>query len=96
MKTFRRHLLDVLTREPRSVTSLARELGLGRRDVEDGLRHLLRSARAGGYEVDVLPARCRTCGFEFDSDRLARPSRCPECKGTRLFEPQVRIGAKAE
>lgn len=93
MKTFRKHLLDALTREPRSVSSLARELGLRRAELEDDLRHLLRSARASGFEIGVLPARCRSCGFEFAPDKLAKPSRCPVCKGTRLFEAQVRISA---
>ena len=91
MKTFREHLLDLLSQQPRSVSSLARELGLGRGDVEDHLRHLLRSARAGGREVEILPARCRSCGFAFGTDKLAKPGRCPVCKGTRLFEAQVRL-----
>lgn len=95
MKTFRRHLIDVLSREPRSVSSLARELGMGRGDIEDELRHLLRSARASGHDIDILPARCRSCDFVFSPDKLARPSRCPQCKGTRLFEAQIRIGGAA-
>jgi hypothetical protein len=93
VKTFRRHLLDVLSQEPRSVSSLARELGLGRRDVETDLRHLIRSAQASGHAVQILPARCRSCDFIFGTDKLVKPSRCPACKGTRLLEAQVRIGS---
>ncbi len=92
MKTFRRHLLDVLSEEPRSVSSLARELGLDRRDVEGELRHLIRSARARGRDVQIVPARCRSCDFVFGPDRLVKPGRCPMCKGARLFEAQIRIG----
>jgi hypothetical protein len=91
VKPLRRHLIDVLSQEPRSVSSLARELGMGRGDVEADLRHLLRSARASGHAVQILPARCRTCEFVFAEDKLAKPSRCPMCKGTRLFEAQVCI-----
>ena len=91
MKPLRRHLLDVLSREPRSVSSLARELGMARSDVDDDLRHLLRSARASGHAVEILPARCRSCEFVFSPDKLTKPSRCPACRGTRLFEAQVRI-----
>jgi transcriptional regulator len=88
---FRKDLLTVLSAEPRSVSSLARELGLKRGDVEDDLRHALRSARAAGHQVIVIPARCRTCGFTFDEQKLSKPSKCPACRGTRLYEPQIRV-----
>jgi len=89
--TVRKALLDRIAGEPRSVSSLARELGLRRGDVEEDLRHALRSAEAAGYVVDVLPARCRSCRFTFDTRKLSKPSRCPECRGSRIFEPQVHI-----
>ena len=88
---FRKSLIDLLTQEPRSVSSLARELGLTRGDVEDDLRHAIRSATASGHEVTVLPARCRTCGFAFGSDRLSKPGKCPSCRGTRILEAQISI-----
>jgi predicted Zn-ribbon and HTH transcriptional regulator len=91
MRMFRRHLLEILSAEPRSVSRLARELGLSRRDVEDDLRHMIRSARAAGHRVAILPARCRTCGFTFGEDKLAKPGRCPECKGSRIFEAQISV-----
>lgn len=89
--TFRKHLIDLLSHEPRSVSSLARELGTTRGDMEDDLRHAIRSARAQGHAIDVIPARCKACDFVFGEDKLAKPSRCPACKGTRLFEPMIRI-----
>jgi predicted Zn-ribbon and HTH transcriptional regulator len=89
--TFRRDLVKILSSHPRSVSSIAREIGLDRRDVEDDLRHAIRSAVAAGHTVIVEPARCKQCGFVFGEDRLAKPSKCPECKGTRLFEAQMRI-----
>ena len=88
---FRRALIDVLTHEPRSVSALARELGLRRGDIEADLEHALRSARAAGHRVEVIPARCKSCDFVFGEDRLGKPERCPACKGTRLFEPLIRI-----
>ena len=90
--TLRRHLHELLTREPRSVSSLARELGLRRDDVEADLQHMLRSAAARGDKIEVLPARCKNCGFEFGADRLSKPSRCPECKGSRILEALIKIG----
>src|SRR5688500_2916407 len=91
--TFRKSLLEALTAQPRSVSSIARELGLKRGDVEDDLRHAIRSARASGRRVVIEPARCRACGFTFGEDKLAKPSRCPSCRGERLYEAQVRIEA---
>jgi transcriptional regulator len=83
--------LTLLTDEPRSVSWLARELGLKRGDVEEDLRHVLRSARAAGCEILVVPARCRSCGFTFDEAKLSKPGKCPRCRGTRLFETQIGI-----
>jgi predicted Zn-ribbon and HTH transcriptional regulator len=104
--TVRRQLIELLSHEPRSVSSLARELGLHRDDVEEQLRHALRSATAagrrvasghakGGTQVEVIPARCKDCSFEFDSGRLSKPGRCPSCKGARLFEPLIRLSDPA-
>jgi len=89
--TLRRNLLEYLSQEPRSVSRLARELRLPRTDVEDALRHMIRSARAAGHRIVVVPAKCRACGFTFDEDRLTRPGRCPECRESRIFEPQISV-----
>jgi transcriptional regulator len=89
--TVRKELIQLLTAQPRSVSSLARELGLRRGDVEDDLRHAIRSARAAGHRVAILPARCRTCGFTFGEDKLSKPGKCPACRGTRLYEAQISV-----
>ena len=88
---FRRHLIDLLSHEPRSVSSIARELGLRRRDIEEDLPHAIRSATAAGHQVEIVPARCKDCGFVFSGDRLVKPGRCPSCRGSRLFEPLLRV-----
>jgi predicted Zn-ribbon and HTH transcriptional regulator len=92
---FRRQLIDLLSDEFRSASSLARELGLTRGDIEDDLRHALRSARAAGHDLEVVPARCKSCGFVFGEDKLLKPGRCPACKGSRLLEPMIRIRRSA-
>ena len=45
MAAFRKQLLDMLAVEPRTPSSLARELQLDRRTMEDDLRHMIRSAQ---------------------------------------------------
>ena len=87
----RRQLIDLLTHEFRSASSLARELGMTRGDVEDDLRHALRSARSAGHDIEIVPARCKSCDFVFGEDKLLKPGRCPACKGSRLFEPMIRV-----
>ncbi len=94
--TFRRDLLKILSTRPRSASSIARELGLDRRDVEEHLRHAIRSARAAGHTVIVEPARCRQCGFAFAEEKLSKPGKCPQCHGTRLFEAQLRIDSEGK
>ena len=88
---YRKELLNVLAAQPRSVSSLARELGLSRGDVEADLVHAIRSARSAGHRVVVEPARCRACGFTFGEDKLSKPGKCPACRGTWLFEAQISI-----
>ena len=88
---FRRTLIELLSHEPRSVSAIAREMGLRRADVEEDLQHALRTARAAGHRIEVVPARCKACGFTFGTEKLTKPGRCPACKATRLFEPMVRI-----
>jgi len=88
---FRKHLMEMLSAEPRTASSLARELQLERRSMEEDLRHMIRSARAAGHRVIVEPARCKSCGFSFDEERLSKPGKCPECRSTWLFEPLIRV-----
>jgi predicted Zn-ribbon and HTH transcriptional regulator len=88
---FRKHLLDLVSSEPRTASSLARALRLDRREMEEDLQHMIISARAAGHTVIVEPARCKTCGFVFDQLRLSKPGKCPECRGSRIFEPLIRV-----
>ena len=88
---FRKNLIELLSNEPRSASSIAREMGLRRGDVEADLRHALRSAAAAGHTIEIIPARCKDCGFTFGEDRLVKPGRCPSCRGSRLFEPLIRV-----
>ena len=89
--TRRRDLLTLLAQGPRTASSLARALGFDRRDIEDELRHAVRSARAEGHDLTIEPARCKDCGFLFGVDKLTKPGRCPSCKGSRVFEALLQL-----
>jgi predicted Zn-ribbon and HTH transcriptional regulator len=88
--TIRQQIAEML-RQPRTMSSIAHELKLTREDVEDHLKHLLKSAKTADQDVRIEPARCRSFGFTFPKDKFTKPSKCPECKGTRLYEPLVQI-----
>jgi predicted Zn-ribbon and HTH transcriptional regulator len=90
--TLRKELVDMLA-TPRTASSLARELGLKRGDVEEELVHAIRSARAAGHAIVVEPAKCRKCGYTFDAGTLSKPGKCPECRSTWLYEPLISISA---
>lgn len=89
--TRRKDLLSLLSAKPRSVSSLARELNVRAADVEEDLQHVIRSARGVGRKIVIIPARCRACGFLFDERKLVKPGKCPVCRESRIYEPQIRI-----
>ena len=93
---FRKDLIPLLQGNPMSVAQIARLVGEAPRDVEADLLHLLRSLKHTEFTAEVTPARCRKCGFEFDGTKLAKPSKCPECKATWIQEPRVAILARKE
>jgi predicted Zn-ribbon and HTH transcriptional regulator len=88
-----RQQIGAMFAQPRTISSIAHELGLTREDVESHVRHLLKSARTAGQRVTVEPARCRSCGFRFEESKLTKPGKCPDCKGTRVYEPLIQITA---
>ena len=91
--TRRKSLLALLAQGPRTASSLARELGFDRRDIEEELRHAVRTARAEGHDLTIEPARCKDCGFLFGKEKLTKPGRCPSCKGSRVFEALLQLTA---
>jgi transcriptional regulator len=89
--TRRRAIQDLLAAEPRTASSLARDLQLRRGEIEAELRHMIRSARAAGHRIRIEPARCKACGFTFGEEKLTKPGKCPACRSTWLFEPLLKI-----
>lgn len=79
----------LLEREPLSARDLAEALAITPREAEAHLAHLRRSL---GKRLEVLPAECRACGYEFGGrKRLDAPGRCPACRGQRVDGPWFRV-----
>jgi transcriptional regulator len=92
---FRRDLIPLLLDNPMSLSQIARAVGELPKDVTDALAHLSKSLKHTEYDFVVDPAECRRCGFEFRPDKLNRPSKCPNCKGTWIAEPLFSVRVRA-
>ena len=92
---FRRNLIPVLLDKKMSLSEIARAVQEKPADVIDALRHLAQSCRHGDHDLVVTPAECRKCGFEFSSDKISRPGKCPKCRGTWIYEPLFEVRAKS-
>jgi len=88
---YRKQYINLLLDKPLSVPQLARMTGESPKDIAQDLQHLFVSLRHTEFEPWITPAECRKCGFEFAADKLKRPSKCPECKSTWIYEPLIAI-----
>jgi predicted Zn-ribbon and HTH transcriptional regulator len=91
---FRKDLIPLLLNNPLSVTRIARVVVASPRDIEADVQHFLKSLRHTEYSVVITPAECRKCGFAFGTDKLRKPSKCPECQSTWLVEPTIEVREK--
>lgn len=91
-RTLRQQIVALLQTREMTPRQLAQALDLKEKELGDHLNHIQRSLAAQGRKLRVRPAECPTCGYVFrNRRRLAAPSRCPECKATRLEPPAYRI-----
>ena len=88
---YRKDLIDLLLHNPMSLAALSKLLETPPRDVEDDLRHLLKTLKHTEYRLEIEPATCRKCGFEFDKEKVRKPSKCPQCHSTWVEYPLIRI-----
>jgi transcriptional regulator len=91
---FRKDLIDMLQGNPMTVTEIAKVVDEPPSRIVDDLQHLLKSLKHMDYKAVIEPARCRACGFEFSTEKLSKPSKCPECRGTWIYEPRIEIQPK--
>lgn len=88
----RQALAEALRAGPATARDLSRMVGISEHDVPGHLVHLAKSLRSRGQRLLIEPARCLDCGFVYSRrEKPARPSRCAECRGTRLTLPEFRV-----
>ena len=92
-QTPRQYLMELLTGMSRSSYELAALLGLPERQIEDHLRHIVRTlARDQTRRFVVEPSTCHACHYVFrERTRLTRPSRCPRCRHEAISPPRFMI-----
>ena len=88
---FRKELIPLLHDHPMGLEEIARLMELPKKDVEDDLRHLIKSLKHSEYQLIITPAECRKCKFIFSMEKLHKPGKCPKCHGTWIKEPVFRI-----
>jgi len=96
MATNPQRLREALTGESaKTLKDLSRELSLSEKDLPELLAKLERSLAQGDSKLEVEPARCVACSFEFvGRARTSKPSRCPSCRSERIQPARYRIQAK--
>ena len=93
-KVYRKELIDALLNHPMSLQDLAMVMEEPVHDMEDDLRHLKKSLRHSAYRLEIIPARCRHCGFVFHRDKMGKPGKCPKCSATWISAPLLTIKEK--
>ena len=88
---YRKDLIGILRVQPASLNELALQLDMRPRELEEDLRHLIRSLKHMPFRAIITPAVCRKCGFVFHQDKLHKPGKCPSCHGTWISEPLISI-----
>ncbi len=82
--TIRQDIIEMMKLGPVTPFDLSGTLRVSEREAAFHLEHALESASAR-YLIEVTPAHCKSCGFVFrDRRKVAKPSRCPHCKATRV------------
>lgn len=88
---FRKDLIPLLLNNPLRVVDLAALCGAPIKTIHDDLRHLMKSLKQSKYHVKIHPAECRKCDFVFAAEKLTRPGKCPQCRGTWIEAPLIEI-----
>lgn len=92
LSSLRQQIASLLEAGPLTAREISAAVGIPEKAVYGHLEHLRRSLHAQPRRLQITPATCRHCGFVFAKrERLARPGRCPVCRGESLTEPLFAI-----
>jgi predicted Zn-ribbon and HTH transcriptional regulator len=90
--SLRRRIMALLREREMDARDLSQELGLKEKEIYEHLVHVEQSVAASRGRFVITPSQCLLCGYVFeDRRRLTRPSRCPQCRRSKLQNPSFRI-----
>jgi predicted Zn-ribbon and HTH transcriptional regulator len=93
--TVRDQIRAQLELRPHTSLQISQAVGIPQSEVAGHLEHLARSLVHQGLALEVDPARCIACEWQFeDRRRFGRPSRCPRCKSERIDPPRFSVRAR--
>jgi predicted Zn-ribbon and HTH transcriptional regulator len=90
-RTTRQRIAEYLRETDATPSGIADAVDVHVDSVYAHLGHVSRSVEGSDERLLVAPPECADCGFSDFEDPLARPSRCPSCKGERIQEPVLRV-----
>ena len=75
-----------------SIDELIMELEIyDKRILINDFQHIEHSLKRLPQKMIMKPVQCQEYGFTFDKKRIKYHSKCPKCKGQRIFSPQFKI-----
>ena len=88
----RQRIIELLinTDRPLSVEEISLYLKIDSSVVASDLSRIVEAMTRKGYRIEIVPARCKKCGFEFEPS-LHIPSKCPRCHSQWLEPPRFRL-----
>lgn len=87
-ETIRHAIMALLGEGALSAREISTAVHLPQKEVYAHLAHIRRSLHATGAVLEMVPARCRKCGFVFAKrERMAPPGKCPVCRGEAILDP---------
>jgi transcriptional regulator len=93
-QTIRQALRGALSEQTLTLRELSSLLGMPEKELAEQLDRLGPLLPRSGDRLEIEPACCLACGFQFEERRRAkRPSRCPQCKRERIRPAAFRIRA---
>ncbi len=100
MLTRRERIMQLLIESENPLTLRDIALYLDERNIKviaEDLKHIAKSVKklkGGRYQLVLIPAQCKRCGFVFKKASSLTPSRCPKCKSERISPPKFKIIVK--
>jgi len=93
--TLRERMRRTLARESLTALELSHRLSATEREIEAAIPHVERSVKAAGGRLKVTPPECSACGYVFqERTRARKPSRCPQCRATRVRAPRFSVAQR--